>query len=275
MYKKAVSALNSALKFAQDSSSKKELNEGLNRIEQKLLRLKDKISAPMTSEREQELREKIMRIATSSEMEEYFNENKKSKPSPEQIAEAKRIGDEVLSQLSVVPDDSNSSVSGKPVKSQPRLPKTIAEYVLEFENKINDASVCFPYGQKFNNDRKFNAKMSKKIHNAISVFSIKIPENEILVYVDRTIFGSGKDFLIITERCIYYKFSGLKAEIFTPDNILNIYSKDSWVYISAITKTFGKNDCPVFSSSEEKEVESFREMVQGCLEIYKRRLTES
>jgi hypothetical protein len=251
------------------------LNEGLNRIEQKLLRLKDKISAPMTSEREQELREKIMRIATSSEMEEYFNENKKSKPSPEQIAEAKRIGDEVLSQLSVVPDDSNSSVSGKPVKSQPRLPKTIAEYVLEFENKINDASVCFPYGQKFNNDRKFNAKMSKKIHNAISVFSIKIPENEILVYVDRTIFGSGKDFLIITERCIYYKFSGLKAEIFTPDNILNIYSKDSWVYISAITKTFGKNDCPVFSSSEEKEVESFREMVQGCLEIYKRRLTES
>lgn len=275
MYKRSVSAFNSALKFAQDSSSKKELNEGLNRIEKKLLRLKDKISAPMTSEREQELREKIMRIATSSEMEEYFNENKKSKPSSEQIAEAERIGNEVFSQLSVVSDDSKSSVSSQPVKSEPRLPKTVAEYVLEFENKINDSHVCFPYGQRFNSDRKFNAKMSKKIRNAISVFTIKIPENEILVYVDRTVFGSGKDFLIITERCIYYKFSGLKAEIFTPDNVLNIYSKDSYVYISAITKTFGKDDCPAFLSSEEKEVTSFRDMIQGCLKIYKRRLTES
>lgn len=275
MYKRAVSALYSALKFTQDSSAKKELNERLNRIEKKLLQLKDKISASMTNEREQELREKIMRIATSPEMEEYFNEKKKSKPSSEQLAEAERIGNEVLSQLSIVSDDSKNTVSSKPVKSEPRFPKTIAEYVLEFENMINDSSVCFPYGQKFNSNRKFNAKMSKKIRNAISVFPIKISENEILVYVDRTVFGSGKDFLIITERCIYYRFSGLKAEVFTPDNVLNIYSKDSYVYISAITETFGKHDCPAFLSLEEKEVASFRAMVQGCLEIYKRRLIES
>lgn len=92
--------------------------------------------------------------------------------------------------------------------------------------------------------------------------------------MDRTVFGSGKDFLIITERCIYYRFSGLKAEVFTPDNVLNVYTKDSFVYINAITETFGKNDCSAFLSLEEKEVASFMEMVKGCLEIYKRRLSE-
>ncbi len=251
--------------YINDDESIRKLRKRLSKVTEKYNRIRES-DEPKYSNSGQGLLDKIMEVALSPETEEYCNEQQKIK---EQMEEAERIGNEVFSQMTVISEKNTVSeqILQNPVQSDSTIPATIAEYVLEFENRIQKYSICFPYGKKFKNDKKYASKMGKKMKRAVSILKNRISVNDILVYSDLSIWGSGKEFFIITEKCIYHRYSsGINQFEYT--NIKN------GVEIKEIDKVVKEGNIEVYVNSlyassfhTKEEAEALKEMVYGCIAI--------
>ncbi len=70
--------------------------------------------------------------------------------------------------------------------------KTVTDIVLSYSKRINDDNIFFaPYIP------------ASKLANAIKTFARGVSESEALVLLDDTVFGSGKDGILITAKTVY------------------------------------------------------------------------
>ena len=78
---------------------------------------------------------------------------------------------------------------------------------------------------------------SKKVLSAIKEYAAGLDQGQVLVYVDTTLFGSGKEGFLITREKIYTKPSMGKAQIISFGDFKNAYLKNesfAYVYIDDV-----------------------------------------
>ena len=216
-------------------------------------------------------------------------EKKKQQNSVVPDEEITKIENDVLSQLVEI-DQSGNEIPVRDIRTQSRiktnesaltknskvaLPKTIAEYVSNFTGRFTTSDApCFSCGGRFRSDRKYNAKMLKKMNNAISKFASDITIDDILVYYDLTLFGSGKEGIIITENCFYYRYVGKTFKLRYDDiDSVKVRGTDTRNWLTMRIKHQNDDyDYNIYSSLDLDEVKAMQELLIGCLHISRNRL---
>lgn len=216
-------------------------------------------------------------------------EKKKQQNSTVSYEEITKIENDVLSQLVKIDKSGNeipicdtrkqsrikTNESALTPNSKVALPKTIAEYVSNFTGRFTTSDApCFSCGGRFRSDKKYNAKMLKKMNNAISKFASDITIDDILVYYDLTLFGSGKEGIIITENCFYYRYVGKTFKLRYDDiDSVKVRGTDTRNWLTMRIKHQNDDyDHNIYSSLNLDEVKAMQELLIGCAEITRKRL---
>lgn len=259
MYVKAIRSMQSAISCTDDNDSLREFKEIHSRLikKQALLNVaemerQEKANNDLLGDIDEIERTALAGIVCIDDEEEKPSVQKKATPVPSEKQ----------------PDNDNNYMNFK----------TIAEYVSTFADRFQTKdSFCFPCGMRFKNDKSYQRKMLKKMWNAIEKFAPDISIDDILVYHDLTVFGSGKDGFIITENYFYYRSVGTKFRVrydefeslsFVPKKGNKRLEFDYSLNMKVKCEKYGR--C-LFGSDSSELVKSLYEMLDGCIRISNKR----
>lgn len=149
---------------------------------------------------------------------------------------------------------------------------TIEWYIAGFYQYFSpESSWCMPKRPSFEKESRYRTKMIKKMNNAIAKFANDVKIDDILAYYDLTIFGSGKEGIILTENYVYYRYGGTTFKVKYSDikkvelEKNNDGTLSNWVEI--YVPSVDGDMLSVFMASGAAQAKKVKELLEGCINV--------
>lgn len=149
---------------------------------------------------------------------------------------------------------------------------TIEWYIAGFYQYFSpESDWCMPKRPGFEKESKYRSKMIKKMNNAIAKFANDVKIDDILAYYDLTIFGSGKEGIILTEDYVYYRYVGTTFKVKYGDiKRVDVRKNkdgtlDRWVEI--YVPSVDGDMLSAFMADGVAEAKKVKELLEGCINV--------
>lgn len=104
--------------------------------------------------------------------------------------------------------------------------------------------------------------LDKKLNNAINSFAPVVRIENVYAYIDGTVFGSGNNGILLTDECIYFKNTFMKA-----DSVQLIYIDK--INIKSDSLIINGNEVYSFVSVDKKSQKKFVEYLNAVVQFLK------